>query len=91
MTEKFSHAIDNAVAWLVASVLGGVVYLIRRVFTNQKEIDMLKADLKAREKQREEDREQTAEIKRSVERIEGWIVDGKPTVQHWNDKTNPPR
>ncbi|MDF3606350.1 hypothetical protein PE067_09480 [Paracoccus sp. DMF-8] len=71
--------------------MGGIIFLIRRVFTNQQEIELLKADLRAREKQREEDREQTAEIKRSVDRIEGWIVDGKPTVVHHTDRTLPPR
>lgn len=77
MQNKISEAIDSAMTWLVVTVLGGAVWLIRRVFTNQKQIEMLQADLRHREKQRDEDRERIEKIERGVERIEGWIVQDK--------------
>ena len=95
MGDKFAQHLDQMITWAIATVLGGVVggisWLVRRVFTNHKQIEMLQRDLAAREKQRDEDRAQVADIKRSVDRIEGWIVTGKAPVQHHIDKTIPPR
>lgn len=91
MNDRVSQVVDNALAWAVAAVLGGIGWLVRRVFTNQKQIELLQADLNAREKQRNEDREQVADIKRSVERIENRLMQAPGPVQHWNDRTQPPR
>jgi hypothetical protein len=38
LIEKVSQ---NAASWLVVSLLGGIVWLIRRVFTNQQQIELL--------------------------------------------------
>ena len=43
LIEKASH---NAASWLVVSLLGGIVWLIRRVFTNQQQIELLQQSLK---------------------------------------------
>lgn len=77
MNDRISSAVDSAMTWLVVTVLGGIAWLIRRVFTNQKQIELLQADLKHRERQRDEDRDRIAKIERGVERIEGWIVSDK--------------
>lgn len=50
-------------------------WLIRRVFTVQAEIDLLKRDLEKRDVQRGEDREALADVRESVKRIEGWIME----------------
>lgn len=45
MNDRISSAVNSAMTWLVVTVLGGIAYLIRRVFTNQKQIELLQADL----------------------------------------------
>ena len=93
MLEKIEEAMQSALAWAVASALGGMVYLFRRVFTNQKQIEMLQNDLKNREQQRQEDRERMTKIEEGVTRIEGYIMTGNlptPPVQPWTGKKVPP-
>lgn len=74
---RIEAAIDSAVTWLAVSVLGGIAWLVRRIFTNQQQIDLMKAEMERRERQRIEDRDQVAEIKRGVARIETWIMNSK--------------
>lgn len=70
--------IEDAIFWIGSSVIGaiatGTMWLIRRVITNQKQIELLQADLSNREKQRDEDREWMAKIEAGVERIEGVLM-----------------
>jgi hypothetical protein len=42
LIEKVSQ---NAASWLVVSLLGGIVWLVRRVFTNQQQIELLQQSL----------------------------------------------
>lgn len=74
MPERISAFLDSAAVWLFATIAGGIGYLIRRVFTNQKQIELLQHDLQARDKLRHEDREDMAEIRKSVQRIEGRLM-----------------
>lgn len=74
MGDRISNAIEHALAWAVAAVLGGVWWLIRRVFTNQQQIELMQADLRARDRQRCEDRERMANIERGVDRIESKLM-----------------
>lgn len=70
-------ALDKAFGWAVAALLGGCVYTIRRIFTNEQQIALLKKDLDARDIQRTEQnlmfttaldsiREDVGEIKEEV-------------------------
>ena len=57
---------SNVNTWLFGiamTLLGGIVYLVRRVFTNQAEIELLKQRLELYEHYR---KEQTAEIKNQL-------------------------
>lgn len=57
---------SNVNTWLYGiamTLLGGIVYLIRRVFTNQAEIELLKQRLELYEHYR---KEQTSEIKNQL-------------------------
>jgi F0F1-type ATP synthase membrane subunit b/b' len=63
-----SDYMDKVVGGLVALVVAGISWLIRRVVTNGKEIDLLKAEIAEREKRREEDRAYLREIKESFEK-----------------------
>ena len=56
----------------VAAVTGGVsgaLWLVRRIFTNQQQIEILQKSLESRDKQRDEDREAMAEVRRDVREI----------------------
>jgi hypothetical protein len=53
MDKIFTH-LNDLVGTLITLSVGGLIYLIRRVFTNQHEIRLLKADLDARDIRREE-------------------------------------
>ncbi len=52
-----------------------IAWLVRRVLTNQAEIALLKQDLERRDVQRSEDREALSDVRESVKRIEGWIME----------------
>jgi hypothetical protein len=53
---------------LVTAVGAGVAWLIRRVLTNQAEIELLKGHIEARD-------EAITELRASVKRIETWIME----------------
>lgn len=63
------QASQSAVGWIVAGILAGILWLVRRVITNQKQIDLMKNDQSSRDKERERDRDEyravLAEIKTS--------------------------
>lgn len=61
----------------VGAVLGGVWWLIRLIFTNQQQIEMLQQEISHRDQLRREDREDMAEVKASVKRIESVLLEGR--------------
>ena len=71
---KFLERAEDLIFWAVTSGMAalatGVWWLIRLIFTNQQQIELVRADLAHRAQQRDEDRERIANIERSVERIE---------------------
>lgn len=77
MLDKLEGATTSAVTWLVGALLGGVGWLIRRVFTNQKQIEALERELASREKLRGEDRERIAGIETDVRQIKNILIERK--------------
>lgn len=73
--ERIADLTTSTAAAIVVAIGGGITWLIRRVLTNQAEIALLKQSLDARDKQRDEDREALADVRDSVKRIEGWIME----------------
>lgn len=61
--------------WVVAALATAIGVLVRKVFTAEKKIELLEQHLVARDKQRDEDRQAISEVRESVKRIEGWIMD----------------
>lgn len=49
-----TDVVEKTIGWAVAALLGGCVYLVRRVFTNEQQIALYKKDLDARDMQRAE-------------------------------------
>lgn len=78
ITEHLEQFIFWAVTGLVAALASGFWWLIRQIFTNQQQIELLRVDLKAREKQREEDRERMTKIEDGVETI-------RKVLMEWHD------
>ena len=74
MDRLFDFGLNVATA-VLGAIAAGVGWLIRRVLTNQAEIALLKQHIDARDKLRDEDREAIADVRESVKRIEGWIME----------------
>lgn len=62
-----SDYLDKIIGGVVALIVGGISWLIRRVITNGKEIDLLKAEIEAREKRREEYHQYIRDMRDSIE------------------------
>ncbi len=77
MMDRIEAITGSALTWLVGAVLGGIGWLIRRVFTNQKQIEALERELASREKLRNEDRERIAGIETDVRQIKNILIDRK--------------
>lgn len=71
--EMAAEASQSLIAWAVVTIGGGLLWLIRRVFTNQKQIELLQQDLKAREEMRQRDRADFMEVKSDVKEMRGEI------------------
>lgn len=71
--EILTDAGQSFVTWAVVGIGGGVLWLIRRVMTNQKQIEMLQKDLQAREEMRQRDREDVMEVKSDVKEMRSEI------------------
>lgn len=67
--DYLAGATENVVAWAVTATAGGVVWLIRRVFTNQKQIELLQQELKSRDDMRQRDRDDLKEVKSDVKEL----------------------
>jgi hypothetical protein len=70
---SFSDAVEKAsqslIGWAVVSFSGGLFWLIRRVFTNQKQIELMQQEAKARDQLRQRDREDLHEVKADVKEM----------------------
>lgn len=73
--ERIADGVQGLVLSAFVALGSFAVWLVRRVLTNQQEIALLKQDLEARDKQRSEDREALSDVRESVKRIEGWIME----------------
>jgi uncharacterized membrane protein (DUF106 family) len=61
--EQFSGALTTGAA---AALISFVIWIVRRVFTNQKQIEMLQREIQFRDKSREEDRQLIRETREDV-------------------------
>jgi predicted nucleic acid-binding Zn-ribbon protein len=60
--------IDRLVAGIIALVVTGISWLIRRVITNGKEIDLLKSEIQARERRRDEHHIYLQDMRKDIEK-----------------------
>ncbi len=69
-----STAQTSIISTIVATVAGAVVWLIRRVLTNQSQIELLQSEIKHRDRLREDDREALSEVRDDVKEIRKFIM-----------------
>lgn len=62
INEFLPNVSQSAASWLVVTLLGGILWLIRRVFTNQKQIELLQHSI-------ERDREDLIEVRQDVKEL----------------------
>ena len=71
--ESVSDGLYSLVTWAIVSLASAGVWIVRRIFTNQKELEMLRFHLEEREKHQEADRarilEDVDELKSDVKEI----------------------
>lgn len=68
---------NSVIITLIGMMTGGVVWLVRRTVTNQKQIEMLVEEFKHRAELRQIDREDISEVKESVNLIKTFIMEQK--------------
>ncbi|EBA18410.1 hypothetical protein RSK20926_11844 [Roseobacter sp. SK209-2-6] len=67
--EMAEKAQQSLIGWAVVGGAGGVVWLIRRVFTNQKQIEIMQREAALRDERREEDRQTMLGIDRELKEL----------------------
>ncbi|MFV1753432.1 hypothetical protein [Phaeobacter sp. JH18-37] len=71
--ERIEQASGSIAVSGVLAVSSGGMWLVRRIFTNQKQIELMQQSLEARDKQRDEDREAMTELRQDVRDMRGDI------------------
>ena len=62
-------ASESAIGWAVVGMFGGIAWLVRRVFTNQKQIEMLSKEVKSRDEMRQRDREDVTAMREDFKEL----------------------
>jgi hypothetical protein len=75
--ERIEQIIISILAAAGAAIVTACAWLVRRVLTNQRQIELLERDLAHRNEQRKEDRAAIDDVRSSVIRIENVLLDKK--------------
>lgn len=74
-SERIEQAGTSLVLALITTVGGGIMWMIRRVFTLQKMVELLQSEIRHRDEMRKADREAVKEIKDDVKALRSEIRD----------------
>jgi hypothetical protein len=66
LIERIEQASTGLLVTAITGAASGGVWLVRRIFTNQKQIEMLQKSLEDRDRQRDEDRAALADVRTDV-------------------------
>lgn len=77
LNEKLEQVGTSVATYIVVSIAGATAWVIRRVLTNQKQIEMLQREIHHRDQQRTEDRALLGETRDDVKEIRRMIMGGK--------------
>ena len=64
--ERIEQASAGVAVAAAAAIGSGGIWLVRRIFTNQQQIELLQREIKMRDKRRDEDREAMADVRQDV-------------------------
>lgn len=67
--------LEYIIASFIAAIFSGISWLIRRVLTNEKQIDLLHNEVKERDVRRQEDREIMNEIKTDLKEVKRDVIE----------------
>ncbi|MBC7282586.1 hypothetical protein [Hoeflea sp.] len=73
--EKIEQVGASVFGAFILSVGGGIMWVIRRILTNQKQIELLQSEIKHRDALRKEDREAVREVRDEVKALRTEIRD----------------
>lgn len=74
LSERILSYADNLAVFALTSIVGGIAWLIRRVFTNQKQIEMLSAEIRNRDELRGRDSERISELHKDVRELRSHVM-----------------
>lgn len=78
---RWMEKLEDYVFWVatsgVAAVAAGAWRVLRVVFTNQRSIELLRAEIRHRDQLRTEDREALTGVRSDVKEIRDWILGQK--------------
>ena len=73
---KYLHEYSSQVFfWITVSIMGLLGTLIRKIFTNERKLELLKKEIEARNNLAEKDNEKINMIYEQVQEIRKWILD----------------
>lgn len=64
----------NVTTAIVVAIGGGVMWVIRTLLTNQRQIELLQREIEHRDETRREDREALSDIRSAVRRLESKLM-----------------
>lgn len=67
--QYINQGVDSIISFIVPTILGGFVFMFRKIFTNEKQINMLRKELESREELRKQDREMLKETREDVREL----------------------
>lgn len=72
--ERLVDGAQSLLVTLIVSVAGGVMWLVRRVLTNQKQIELLRLEIDNRDKLRKADSEKIDEVRKDVRELRSVVI-----------------
>lgn len=69
MWDRLEDIATSYLAWLLTGITAGTVWMVRRVFTNEKQIEMLQREIEVAAQHRCEDRKLMQETRDDVKEI----------------------
>lgn len=67
--DTVEKATQDVASYILVTLAAGFFWVIRRVFTNQKQLELLDREIKARDETRQRDREDMQELKGDVKAL----------------------
>ena len=67
--------LEYVVASVIAGIFSGITWMVRRLLTNEKQIELLHSEIKDRDIRRQEDREIMYEIKTDLKEVKRDVIE----------------